>query len=375
MAKAVKAESKKKTSKSSTNKKLSNSKSTKTKAVETKSKKSTKSSNQKKDVKAKTVERKAIKQATTVSKSDKSKNVKKSPSEQTKVGLLPKNSMKKMPSESAKPAVIATPSDQMLKPFREAAKRTQMLIKEKQKATKKSSFLAKPLKSAKKIYMDLRVHTPASEGFLTTGGIDPASAMVRLAKAKGLDMIAVTDYHSAEFVDVIKSKAENTTVKVIPGLDLRCSVGTCDEVTLVALFPENYSKEDLDKILDKLEIPRNKRGLQSYTISLELERIIKLIEEDGGIIIPSRLDITPHRMTALRELVENHGFHVFDLAHPDNPEYFKENWPDGEFTFLSFSNANALGQIGARSAATRLADGGFNGIKSLVNRRNNSDRA
>lgn len=33
--------------------------------------------------------------------------------------------------------------------------------------------------------------------------------MVRLAKAKGLNMIAApTDYHSAEFVDLVKVKAQ-----------------------------------------------------------------------------------------------------------------------------------------------------------------------
>lgn len=47
---------------------------------------------------------------------------------------------------------------------------------------------------------------------------------------------------------------------MIPGLDLRCVVGNCNEVSLVALFPENYNKEDLDKILTKLGIPNNKKA-------------------------------------------------------------------------------------------------------------------
>jgi len=286
-----------------------------------------------------------------------------------KASLLPKNSMKMKAYEPPRPTLIATPTDQMLKPFREAAKRNQSRQKEKAKNQKKTGFLAKPGKSAKKVYMDLRVHSPASEGYLTTGGVDPATAMVKLAKAKGLDMIAVTDYHSAEFIDIIKRCANETSVTIIPGLDLKCSIGSCNEVNLVALFPENYSKQDLDKVLEALNIPSSKRGLRNYTIAMNVKDVIKQIEAQGGCIIPSRLDITPSRIQALHELVESHGFHVFDLAHPDNPDYFKENWPSGEFTFLSFSNATALGQIGARAMPTKLPDGGFSAIKNLASRR------
>lgn len=328
----------------------------------------------KEQVSAKTAEKKKPK---TVQKSStKSKKQEVVMSKQIKISekktptLLHKNSMKVMPSEVQKPpALIATPTDVMLKPFRDAAKRTQLIIKEKQKTKKRSNFIAKPQKSAKKAHVDLRVHTPASEGYLTTGGVDPASAMLRLAKAKGLDMIAVTDYHSAEFVDIVKSRARETDVKILPGLDLRCAIGNCDEVHLVALFPENYGSGELNDVLNKLSIPTHKRGRKNYCIEKPVTHVIAVIEENGGVIIPSRLDITPHKMKTLHELIDTFGFHVFDLAHPDNPEYFKQHWPDGEFTFVSFSNANALGQIGARSNPIKIPEVGFQGIKHLATRR------
>ena len=285
------------------------------------------------------------------------------------LSVTPKNTMKVLASDKPKPTIIAAPTDEMLKPFREAAKRTLAYNKEKKKVDKKSCFLAKPLKSAKKVYIDLRVHSPASEGYFTTGGVDPAAAMVRLAKAKGLDMMAITDYHSADFVDLIKVKAQETSVTVIPGIDLKCAVGNCDEVNLVALFPESYSKIELDKVLEKLGVPNHKKGSKNHTINLEVKSVISIVESSGGVIIPSRLDKTPHRMQVLPELIEVHGFHVFDLAHPDHPEFFKERWPSGEFTFLSFSNANALGQIGARAVGTKISGNGFAGLKSLVARR------
>src|SRR5690606_9882209 len=108
------------------------------------------------------------------------KEKKKQPAKES-ASLLPKNSMKMKAYETPRPTLIATPTDKMLKPFREAAKRNQSIQKEKVKNQKKTNFLAKPSKSTKKVYMDLRVHSPASEGYLTTGGVDPAAAMVKLA--------------------------------------------------------------------------------------------------------------------------------------------------------------------------------------------------
>jgi hypothetical protein len=68
-------------------------------------------------------------------------------------------------------------------------------------------------------------------------------------------------------------------------------------------------------------------------------------------------------------LVDDFGFHVFDLVYPDSPECFREKWPDGGFSFFSFSGANSLGQIGNRASKLRLLTPGFAGIKELVQRR------
>jgi hypothetical protein len=272
-------------------------------------------------------------------------------------------------TSSLTPQMIASPTAQMLKPFRDAAKKNKEVAKTKLKSKSKSAFIAKPPKGSKKYTLDLRVHSPISEGYFSTGGVDPAAAMVRLAKSKGLDMIAITDYHSGDFVDLVKNEARETSVTVLPGIDLRCSVGNCSEVSLVALFPEEFTSESLNAVLQELGIPEVAKGRKTFTLREEMKKIIEIVESKGGVLIPTRLDKTPHRVIAVKELVEEYGFHAFDLVHPDNPEYFKEHWPSGEFTFLSSSNANALGQIGSRGMQLKLSSPGFMGLKSLVSRR------
>jgi hypothetical protein len=274
-------------------------------------------------------------------------------------------------SNAANPQVQAllAPTEEMLKPFREAAKRNQANQKAKQKEVKQKNFLAKPQKTGKKVTVDLRLHSPMSEGYFSTGGVDPAGAMVRLAKAKGLDMIAVTDYHSAEFVDIITEKAKDTTVSVLPGVDLRCRINACNEVYFVALFEEGKSSDDLYRVLAKIGVPLSARGSKDYVVGKSLKEIIEVVEEEGGILIPSRIDKTPNRLNTAKTLVEEFGFHAFDMVHPENPDYFKDRWPGGEFTFFSFSNANSLGQIGSRTFSTKMSSEGFKGLKELVGRR------
>ena len=84
--------------------------------------------------------------------------------------------------------------------------------------------------------------------------------------------------------------------------------------------------------------------------------------------LPSRLDKTPHRMSAIPLLVNQYGFRAFDLAYPDSARYFKAHWPKTKFQLFCFSNAHALAQVGSRMAKVKLAEGGFAGIRSIIGR-------
>ncbi len=265
---------------------------------------------------------------------------------------------------------MISPSAASLKPFREAAKRNKALRKAKEKAKgKKTSFLAKPPRKGKKYEMDLRIHTPASEGFFSTGGVDPAPALVRLARVKGLHVIAITDYNSATYVDVLRELAAGTNLSLIPGLDLLCEVGGCDEISIIALFPEDKTSAELFSVLEELNVPEWAQGRSDFVIRKPFASVLEVIERNGGAVIPSRVDKTPFRKLAIPTLVEEFGIHCFDLIHPDVPEFFSSKWPNGGFNFFSFSNASALGQVGSRSVKVKLAEPGFAGLKELISRR------
>ena len=240
---------------------------------------------------------------------------------------------------------------------------------EEKNTTKDSRFRAHPTNKGKSYAMDLRIHSPSSIGFFSTGGIDTAAAFVRLAKIKGLEVIAITDHNNAEFIDIIKGYAIDSGITVIPGVDICCRIDLCYEAYMIALFPEHFSSSDVFQVMHQLGIPNWARGRHDFVIDLPFTEILNIIETNGGVLIPTRLDKTPYRQLALPTIIEQFGMHAFDLIHPENTDFFKKHWPNGRFTFFCFSNANSLAQVGNRIEKIRLSKPGFEGIKELVQRR------
>ena len=63
-------------------------------------------------------------------------------------------------------------------------------------------------------YVDLHLHTTASDGIMTPSGI------VRYAKTKGLQAIAITDHDTIEGLDEGLSEGEKIGFEVIPGVEI-----------------------------------------------------------------------------------------------------------------------------------------------------------
>jgi hypothetical protein len=241
-----------------------------------------------------------------------------------------------------------------------------------QEQTQKSQPLASRIeksRSSKGNYvLDLKVNSPSSLGYLSIEGLESAPAIVRISKVKGLDVIAITDLYSGEFVDQLVAAAQGSPLTVIPGTSVRCKVGSCDDVILSCLFPESTTSTDIASFLQQLQVPALAKGNPSYVLSQPMDQILHVLESFHGVGIPTRVDKTPLRLAVLGELVETYGFRAFDLAYSDSAAIFRKRWPRTPFKLFSFSDANALAQIGSRSARVKLQTPGFAGIKEMVAR-------
>jgi hypothetical protein len=216
--------------------------------------------------------------------------------------------------------------------------------------------------------LDLKVNSPSTNGFLNMDGLNSGPAIVRLAKVKGLDVIAITDLYSGAFIDELVSAAQSSPLTVIPGVSLRCRVGICDDIIISCLFPEKARTADISNFLRNLQIPIEAKGDKDFIVSKTLDEILYTLEQYSGVAIPTRVDKTPTRLSVLAELVETYGFRAFDLAYCDSEAIFTKRWPNLNFQLFSFSDAYGLAQIGSRSAKVKLPIPGFEGIRQIVAR-------
>lgn len=231
-----------------------------------------------------------------------------------------------------------------------------------------SGQIEKSRTRSKSYVLDLRVKSPASRGYLGVEGLDSAPAIVRLAKSKGLDVIAITDLFCADFVDRMVSAAKDSPLTVIPGVSIRCRVGNCDDVVFACLFGESVTGDRINEFLLALQVPTDTAAKAWHLVKKPLSEILAVLDAFGGVAIPSRLDKTPTQKSVIKELVESYGFRAFDLAYADSCEYFKKTWPKTSFHLFTFSDANALAQIGSRTAKVKLGAPGFEGIREIVAR-------
>ena len=269
--------------------------------------------------------------------------------------------------EETLPIYLTTPTKEMLRVFRAARRRQSKLLSNKKGVGR--GFIAKQDKSFKKYVLDLHVHTQVTSGYLATGGVEPSQALVRLARAKGIDLLAITDLYSGESIDQVKEMAQNTTLVIFPGFEIVCTLAGCADLPFLCLFPEYYGTEEISRVLRLMDVPREANGRSSYVMPNDFASIVATVERHGGIMIPSHVDKTPSRQQAISTLVDEYGFHLFDIIFEDNVDLFKERWPNGGFTFLSFSNANSLAQVGTKTSKLRLAEPTFEALQKIARRR------
>jgi PHP family Zn ribbon phosphoesterase len=216
--------------------------------------------------------------------------------------------------------------------------------------------------------MDLRVHTPNSLGYRDIEGLDTAPALVRLARVKGIDVLGITDFYSGDFIDRVRIAAQDTDLTVIPGFDIRLSIGSCEDAEMCCLFPEKFSSANVRELLNDMGVPEENFGDSLFRVDIKLRNVISKVEAAEGVVLPSRMDRTPSRRAAIPSLVEDYGFRTFDLAHSDSVGFFAERWPHLTFNLFSFSNANALAQVGSRIANVSLTQPDFAGIRKVLMR-------
>ncbi|RJP56454.1 MAG: PHP domain-containing protein [Deltaproteobacteria bacterium] len=105
-------------------------------------------------------------------------------------------------------------------------------------------------------YIDLHVHTTASDGTLTP------SELVRYAKEKGLNAIAITDHDTIEGNMEALKEGDRIGLEVIPGVEIsvECPYGTMHLLGHFIDIDNGFLKENLE-FLQRMRAERNSKIL------------------------------------------------------------------------------------------------------------------
>ncbi len=252
-------------------------------------------------------------------------------------------------------------------PRKKLSEQIEKISKPSKKLLESSSKIVGKKNYKKNYKIDLRVLPPSSLGPFAISGFSIAPAIIKLCKVKRLDMIGIIDRFQGEFVDKLRKFSNDYPLTIVTGLDLQVKVDKYEDIIITCFFEEEMDSAKIKEFLGLLNVAESCYGMESYPVKLPLDLILEHVEAFNGFAIPSRIDKTPNRKCAIPILVERYGFRSFEIAYQDDTKFFfKKLWPKEKFNLFSFSNANALAQVGNRIEKVKLQSPDFSGLKEFM---------
>lgn len=135
--------------------------------------------------------------------------------------------------------------------------------------------------------LDLHVHSPVSHDFVDKK--ITAEQIIEQAQKVGLDAIAITDHNQADFIDIAKEAAKKQSFVVFPGIEISCSGAKNGSIHIIALFDPTKTKDDLQKVLGKLDI----KGVDENSFTAKgVADVINIIRESEGLPVLAHANST-----------------------------------------------------------------------------------
>ncbi len=190
-------------------------------------------------------------------------------------------------------------------------------------------------------------------------------AIVKEAKGRGVELIAVTDHNSCGNLVYVERVAREEGIVLIPGMELQ----TEEEVHLLAYFQtldealafgeEIYAylpdvKNDPDFFGDQVvvdeeeNIVRVEEKLLVNSLLLSIDQCVEMIDNYGGISVPAHVDRETYGIISQLGFVPDYlGFKAVEISRAVTPQEALERWPELEkYTLVSSSDAHYLEDIG-----------------------------
>ena len=208
----------------------------------------------------------------------------------------------------------------------------------------------------------LHIHTVLSP----CGDLEMSPAqIVSLAKARGLDIIGITDHNSTRQCRLIWELGQKVGLTVIPG----CEATTREEVHCLCLFPDVAALDDFQQFIDQhLTIIPNNPDIFGYQVVVDendqileefdnylgaaldssIEEVEQKVHELSGIFIPAHIDRPRNSLYSnlgfLPPELKADALQISKLADEENVRQRYQISP--EITLVKFSDAHYPDDLG-----------------------------
>lgn len=165
--------------------------------------------------------------------------------------------------------------------------------------------------------LDLHVHTPASHDFIDKT-VTPEK-IIEHSISVGLDAIAVTDHNTVDYIDKIKSAAKLKKFTIFPGFEISCGGSVNGSIHVIGLFDPSKSKDDLQKVLGKLDV---KGGGENALTTKSVNDVIDIIRESGGLSVLAHANSSHGALSDIKgnprtEMVQNPNLSAVEATSTD----------------------------------------------------------
>ena len=226
---------------------------------------------------------------------------------------------------------------------------------------------------------DLHIHSVLSP----CGDLEMSPAnIISEAKARGLDIIGITDHNTTRHCSLIKKLAAESGIFVMQGAEIT----TKEEVHCLAFFENSDTLNLLQYFLDlnlpdfknkplifgdQVQVDENENIIYTEekllinAISRSFEEIEAFVHENDGLFIPAHVDRMKNSIySQLGFLPENMKADALELSASTTFEKFSVNHPEvGRYTVITNSDSHFPGQIGTSFTFFHLEEPTFQEIK------------
>ena len=229
---------------------------------------------------------------------------------------------------------------------------------------------------------DLHIHTCLSP----CGDLDMSPRnIVRIAKERGMQIIAITDHNSTRNTRVCLELGKREGLHVIPG----CEVNTQEEVHVLCYFPHLEATEEFQRYLDdKIGNVRNDPDRFGYQVAVdendrivyeeerslfmgindEVEGVSKVVYRLGGVFVPAHVDRPRNSLfSQLGFIPPGLRYHALEVSKGTTPGLFLAGRPElsGE-RFIQSSDAHYTEDIAMAYTRFYMLELGWKGFADAL---------